>query len=155
MGNLSRNFGKSHTLGTSVLTSCAARPAQARILYFWVDCGFLCIFCCSSFGPEFGHHEPTPNPHQAHTKPTLWQTACAHETHTKPRSSRDGTQAGKKARRPKPTPNPRQAYIKPTTQQTAGAHIPTTQQTLCPHHGPYQTQTKPIKRGQDARQTKT
>ena len=54
----------------------------------------------------------------------------------------------------KPTPNPHQAYIKPTTQQTAGAHTPTTQQTVCAHHGAHQTQTKPIKRGQHARQTK-
>ena len=69
--------------------SCAARPAQARIFYLWVDCGFLCIWCWSSFGPQFGHDEPTPNPHQTHIKPTPNPQYGRQYVHTKPTPNPD------------------------------------------------------------------
>ena len=127
--------------------------------------GLIVGFCAFGDGPVLGHNSEITNRHQTHIKPTssprqthtMADSMCTpnpHQTQIEPRGHPDRKKEPRRETVTRPTLNPHQAYIKPTTQQTAGAHTPTTQQTVCAHHGAHQTQTKPIKRGQHARQTK-
>ena len=116
------------------MPSCAARPCQASNFYFWVWCGFGVHFASVQFWATTrtfrNSSKPTPNPRRAHTKTTPRHTACAHETHTKPRPSPDGTQT-------EPRLNRQQTNTKPTSSphqtQTAADSMRTPKPTLNQH----------------------
>ncbi len=103
------NVSLSNSLGLA--PPCADPPE-------WTTCGEFLVHIPAGPRPDT---KPTSSPHEAHAKPTPWQTACAQQAHTKHRSSRRvQTVQGRQRVHSKPTPN------KPTTSPHQRQEAPTT-----------------------------
>ena len=111
--------------------------------------GVVHIWRFTSYGPQFGHPEFRPNPHQAHTKPTPNPQSSRQHAHNKPTPNpeprRDPEPRGLKGHlsHTKRTPSAHQAHIRPITQKTAIAHTLTPNPQRSSRHVHTMVRTKP------------